>query len=172
MGKIERRNGILAVFSKYDDVVLKVKRQLDTSKSTTSEEQTVDLLRSKSSISKLEIVDFGGWNRRFALPKFVRNLHLVDNQRVVKRQNFALFWVSGDKFQNERISEGWNVKNRRLQIETYVFTQPASCFHRVEENQTATGADAGVWIKMTSVSRWWTTLLSFRAFANSNSALG
>ena len=60
MGKIERGKGGLAVFSKYDDVVLKVKRQLDTSKSTTSEEQTVDLLRTKSSISKLEIVDFGG----------------------------------------------------------------------------------------------------------------
>ena len=35
MGKIERGKGVLAVFSKYDDVVLKVKRQLDTSKSTT-----------------------------------------------------------------------------------------------------------------------------------------
>lgn len=56
--KIERRKTKKAIFGDDDDIVHKVKRQLETSKSTVCSKQIVDLVNSKSSISMREIVNF------------------------------------------------------------------------------------------------------------------
>ena len=56
--KIERRKTKTAIFGDDDDIVHKVKRQLETSKSTVCSKQIVDLVNSKSSISMREIVNF------------------------------------------------------------------------------------------------------------------
>lgn len=90
-------------------------RRFEALKLTTSEEQTVDLLRSKPSICKLETVNLAKWNRRFAFSVFsVWKLPRWESAFYGKRliiQKFTAWWSAGvPPASQKRFSAIWIVK--------------------------------------------------------------
>ena len=91
-----------------------VNRRFQGRKLTISSKQTVDLLSTKSSTSRCEVVDFGVWNRRFASP-------------VLLKRNLTIRLLSS-RHCTKGITKGLKTQQVHCQVFRIHFNTPSSIF--------------------------------------------